>query len=441
MRDLLAPLSAALIGGAVIASAAGACTNDFGQYNFGTGGGGGTGLVPGVGGMGASGGMGSTGGGGPGDCETNEDCGMDSVCRQWVCSVDKTCLVFNGSLGTACMQMGGANGFCDGVGNCVECINGTQCLSGVCDTFFNECVDPTCTDLVQNGMETDQDCGGGMCPPCMNGEMCNGPTDCASQFCSGGTCTACTGDGDCAAVADTYCDAGVCTPKKPAGDPCGGANECLSGFCPGDDSVCCDVACEGLCESCLAADTAQVNDGTCDAVTAGTDPKSECIDMPTTCQSDFCSGTAGSCQPSTMGTVCRASAGLCDVQEICDGTNLGCPADLKEPNTTVCRPVMGLCDVPEACDGVNDACPTDQVAPSTTICRLATDFCDAQELCDGLNPACPADQLVPDGGTSNGGSCSPYVCDGMVASCPTTCAADPDCSTGFTCNLGTSVCE
>src|SRR5438067_6394136 len=52
------------------------------------------------------------------------------------------------------------------------------------------------------------------------------------------------------------------------------------------------------------------------------------------------------------GTVCRSAAGVCDVEETCDGTSADCPPDVK--STTECRPAAGDCDVAEACDGVSD---------------------------------------------------------------------------------------
>jgi hypothetical protein len=460
-------LPALLFGGIVVGAA---CTNDFGQYDF--DGDGGSGLVfptTSVGGSGATGpgGMGgSTGGSGgsTGQCETNEDCGTDSTCRQTVCSSENQCLEFNGSLGTDCTQQVGGAGYCDGVGNCVECIDGTQCMSGVCDTFFNTCIAPDCMDTVLNGAETDVDCGGGMCTGCADGQMCNGPTDCVNGNCNAGTCAPCIIDTDCAA-ANTWCDAGVCLPQKMDGDACGGANECLNGFCPADDGVCCDVACEGLCESCVAADTGQAADGTCDAVIAATDPKGECTLDPLTCQGDFCGGVGGQCEPAAATEICRTPMGLCDAQEMCDGVSVGCPADLKEPNTTVCAPVTGLCDVAESCDGMNDACPTDMVAPLNTTCRPAADLCDAIELCDGVNPACPTDLPLPmniicrpalgscdlsevcdgagfacpmdgfiaDNQSSTMDMCNPYLCDGMMAGCPGSCVGTEDCVSGLSC--------
>jgi cysteine-rich repeat protein len=49
--------------------------------------------------------------------------------------------------------------------------------------------DPTCTDGIHNGDETDIDCGGG-CSPCADSLGCSAPGDCHSQVCESGVCTA-----------------------------------------------------------------------------------------------------------------------------------------------------------------------------------------------------------------------------------------------------------
>ncbi len=47
---------------------------------------------------------------------------------------------------------------------------------------------PTCTDKMQNGAETDVDCGGGVCPTCATGKKCSKKSDCATTYCSKGKC-------------------------------------------------------------------------------------------------------------------------------------------------------------------------------------------------------------------------------------------------------------
>ena len=48
---------------------------------------------------------------------------------------------------------------------------------------------PTCDDKVQNDLETDIDCGGGVCPKCGPGQKCEVDGDCRSGACDGGTCS------------------------------------------------------------------------------------------------------------------------------------------------------------------------------------------------------------------------------------------------------------
>ena len=43
---------------------------------------------------------------------------------------------------------------------------------------------------MQDGDETDIDCGGGTCPTCATGALCVGNVDCQSGVCAGGVCAA-----------------------------------------------------------------------------------------------------------------------------------------------------------------------------------------------------------------------------------------------------------
>jgi hypothetical protein len=66
--------------------------------------------------------------------------------------------------------------------------DGLECPNGIC-------ISP-CSDGVQNGDETDVDCGGGKahcmvdgaCPPCSDGLKCKVGTDCKSGVCEAGIC-------------------------------------------------------------------------------------------------------------------------------------------------------------------------------------------------------------------------------------------------------------
>jgi len=73
-------------------------------------------------------------------------------------------------------------------GKCKKKPNGTVCATGEC--VGGRCITPTCFDGRKNGSETGVDCGGS-CQRCSNGQGCTTRNDCASAFCSGGTCQPC----------------------------------------------------------------------------------------------------------------------------------------------------------------------------------------------------------------------------------------------------------
>ncbi len=107
----------------------------------------------------------------------------------------------------------------------------------------------------------------------------------------------------------------------------------------------------------------------------------------------------GACTP---GDVCRAAAGVCDVDEICDAGG-NCPADAFQPATTVCRPPAGACDLEETCTGSSADCPPDQ--KSTAVCRPSAGPCDVAESCDDVSDNCPSDGFQPSGTPCPGGTC------------------------------------
>src|SRR6185295_4236280 len=93
-----------------------------------------------------------------------------------------------------------------------------------------------------------------------------------------------------------------------------------------------------------------------------------CTDDGNPCSTDQCDGTNDACQhpAGNAGAECRASAGICDVAEFCDGVSTACPADDFEPATTECRASAGECDPAENCTGGSAACPGDARTPAGT---------------------------------------------------------------------------
>lgn len=150
----------------------------------------------------------------------------------------------------------------------------------------------SCTDGMVNGGETDVDCGGPDCTPCVPGKNCNQPEDCDSGL----------------------CENKVCAPKKDNGADCTFPKECSSGFCTAE-GVCCQSDCTDACYSCKQANTGQ-SDGSCAPVSAGKDPGDDCSPVSNMCITDTCDG-AGSCAIQPAGTVC-------DVSYLCDGKSASC---------------------------------------------------------------------------------------------------------------------
>jgi len=82
-----------------------------------------------------------------------------------------------------------------------RCKDGADCESGSCGPDGRCAAEagppmcmpgpqPTCNDCILNGSETDVDCGGDACLPCGAGKKCGGDADCFSLHCNDGRCAA-----------------------------------------------------------------------------------------------------------------------------------------------------------------------------------------------------------------------------------------------------------
>ena len=119
-----------------------------------------------------------------------------------------------------------------------DCLVPADCKEKVCDA--NKCADATPTDGVKNGNETDIDCGGGApAPACIAGKACapgQGLRDCESKVCTGGVCQAPTpSDGvQNGNETDVDCGGGAPAPACGNGKTCVvGAQDCTSLVCTG----------------------------------------------------------------------------------------------------------------------------------------------------------------------------------------------------------------
>jgi hypothetical protein len=165
---------------------------------------------------------------------------------------------------------------CDGMGNCVPCLDASDCAPTQACSAMHECVTPSCTDCggpscsdgKLDGTETDVDCGGS-CSPCALTKDCYADSDCASRACDeytprrclsshcldhrmdgdetsndcGGSCPACGDGGFCKVNAD--CQSGKCDASR--GNICMAAR-CLNGKLDGTET---DLDCGGgICDGC-----------------------------------------------------------------------------------------------------------------------------------------------------------------------------------------------
>ena len=113
-------------------------------------------------------------------CTNDGDC-PSNVCEDGTCA-EPTCgdLVLNGlETDVDC----GSD--CDPCADGLSCAEDTDCESGIC--FHYECSQPACDDLILNGTETDLDCGGG-CDGCAVGQGCLSDLDCLTNSCADGSC-------------------------------------------------------------------------------------------------------------------------------------------------------------------------------------------------------------------------------------------------------------
>jgi hypothetical protein len=234
------------------------------------------------------------------------------------------------------------NGKCDGMGGCQNYAPATKCSDQSCDplgsihTLDGTCATGTCA-------ATTASCGA---------YMCDTDGDCR---------TSCTLDTDC--VVGKYCSGGQCVDKLAKGKMCSGGNQCGTGNCV--ESVCCDSAACGQCQSCAIAGSL----GECTSVGAGNaDPSLTCKnDGFMTCGHNGKCENDDSCQFYGGATMCAAA--LCSGNQIssdrfCDGAG-HCPAaTVTNCGAYNCKDTMtcygdctndgdGHCATGSTCDGMS----------------------------------------------------------------------------------------
>ena len=195
---------------------------------------------------------------------------------------------------------------CNGSGQCVECNTDADCGEPDKGCFQGLCLFIECPDGLQNGSETDVDCGGSSCDPCDTDQGCLVASDCFHGDCGANdTCIAPTcndgiqnqGDYPAGNNGETDVDCG-----GPCGATCGPNEGC------NDDGDCVGGQCAGIGGSCVPNCTDQVQDnaetdvdcggGACGGCAVGQmcGADSDCVPAAY-CQNGTCCDGAGMCGP------------------------------------------------------------------------------------------------------------------------------------------------
>ncbi len=245
-------------------------------------------------------------------CESGKACGGESDCDSKNCNNG----VCQAATCSDMIQNGGESDVDCGGTACAKCDNGgecgaaSDCASGICSG--GKCVEPSCVDGIKNGDETDVDCGGS-CASCDSTKGCDKGSDCTSGVCSGGACQqpSCSDGVKNGMETDLDCGGGcdACGTNKT----CAMNGDCASGVCDG-----------GSCLSAGCGDMVKNGDETdvdCGGASCG-----DCVDAAAClidgdCISGACVGNV--CTPTYVLTVIKAGAGSGFVEALLDGINCG----------------------------------------------------------------------------------------------------------------------
>ena len=230
------------------------------------------------------------------------------------------------------------------------CGDDADCVSGLCRQ--NVCVPAGCANEVKDGNETAVDCGGS-CLPCANLQGCAVASDCYSGVCAGGMCVVSTCSDEIANGDETDVDCGGTCPERCAADKaCAAAGDCASGLC--SEGECLPEGCgnEGKDED--------ETDVDCGGVCAPCDDGKACL-VPADCTSGACVGAVCSVNP------CRNGVQDGDESDVdCGGSCPACPGARDCTAGTDC--LSGTCiDCDEvACEG----CDAGELTFAKQACRV-----------------------------------------------------------------------
>ncbi len=198
-----------------------------------------------------------------GVCRINNACASgfcaDGVCCDQACNGQCEACAVPKAVGVCTAVTGvprGMRSACTGSGACGGTCDGTVRVSCVYPSAMTSCRGQSCA---AGSATASALCDGmGNCPAAVL-------TSCAPYRCEDTACgVGCTTDADC--DGGTRCIAGRCEGPRTGGTGCTRDVECMSGSCA--QGVCCNRACDGLCEACDSSGTG----GTCTPRPAGVRP-------------------------------------------------------------------------------------------------------------------------------------------------------------------------
>jgi hypothetical protein len=306
-------------------------------------------------------------------------------------------------------------GICSGCAEGGSCLLDSDCASGECEN--GECVaglGPSCDDGLQNGYETDVDCGGPDCDPCADGAGCTANSDCAS--------------GD--------CDAGSC---RPAGGPA-----CDDGEQNGDET---DVDCGGPdCDPCADGAGCNVNadcqSGDCDAGSCRPEGGPTCADGEQNGDESDVDCGGPDCDPCADGAGCNVNAdcqsGDCRAGTCAPADQDLCPDDPDKTEPGICG--CGVPDVDSDGDGAmdcEDGCPDDPDKTEPGGCGCGTPDSDSDG--DGAldcQDGCPNDPDKTEPGSCGCGNPDSDSDGDGALDCEDGCPDDPNKTAPGACGCG-----
>ncbi len=315
---------------------------------------------------------------------------------------------------------------------------------------------PTCTDRVKNQDETDIDCGGTVCSPCVPGQICRQPRDCTTGVCPGGllgfglcrsaTCADTKQNGS---ETDVDCGGADCDPC-PTGDKCKVNTDCVYGSCQNKNCTCMALTCKQMtgacgpnipdgcgnllnCGSCAALCGDTMKDGNetavdCGGPDCGKCPNNSTCAEPRDCESGVCAAaTAGAvktCRPPTCtdgvknGAETAKDCGGPMCPKCSNGSPCTAPTDctsgLCSSNVCACKPLTCM-DYPTQCGSLSNGCTGTIQCSCAPLCMdTAKDGHETDVNCGGAD-------------------CSPCI-TGQA------CLLASDCASG-TCDQTTLVCQ